>query len=99
MKYFSTRGNPKKIDFIEVLTSGTAKDGGLYMPESFPKFSEDEINSFENSSYEDLATNLLFPYIEGFLSKNDFENLIKDAYSSFTIPELSLIHISEPTRR
>ena len=88
MKYFSTRGNPKKIDFIEVLTSGTAKDGGLYMPESFPKFSEDEINSFENSSYEDLATNLLFPYIEGFLSKNDFENLIKDAYSSFTIPEI-----------
>ena len=46
MKYFSTRGNPKKIDFIEVLTSGTAKDGGLYIPESFPKFSEDEINSF-----------------------------------------------------
>ena len=46
MKYFSTRGDSKRLDFVDVLTSGTAKDGGLYMPENFPEFSEDEINSF-----------------------------------------------------
>ena len=79
MKYISTRGDSRKLDFMEVLTSGTAKDGGLYMPERFPNFSEDEIRSFENLSYEELAANLLFPYIEGFLSKNDFEEIVKNA--------------------
>ena len=88
MKYFSTRGDSKRLDFVEVLTSGTAKDGGLFMPECFPKFSEDLINSFKDASYEELATNLLFPYIEGFLSKNDFEHLVKEAYNSFSIPEI-----------
>ena len=53
MKYISTRGDSRKLDFMEVLTSGTAKDGGLYMPERFPNFSEDEIRSFENLSYEE----------------------------------------------
>ena len=88
MKYFSTRGDSKRLDFVEVLTSGTAKDGGLFMPECFPKFSEDLINSYKDASYEELATNLLFPYIEGFLSKNDFEHLVKEAYNSFSIPEI-----------
>ena len=88
MKYFSTRGDSRKLDFVEVLTSGTAKDGGLFMPECFPKFSEDVINSFKDASYEELAANLLFPYIEGFLSKNDFEHLVKQAYNSFSIPEI-----------
>ena len=88
MKYFSTRGDSKRLDFVEVLTSGTAKDGGLFMPECFPKFSEDLINSYKDASYEELATNLLFPYIEGFLSKNDFEHLVKQAYNSFSIPEI-----------
>jgi threonine synthase len=88
MKYFSTRGDARRLDFVEVLTSGTAKDGGLFMPECFPKFSEEVINSFKDASYEELATNLLFPYIEGFLSKNDFEHLVKQAYNSFSIPEI-----------
>ena len=88
MKYFSTRGDLRRLDFVEVLTSGTAKDGGLFMPECFPKFSEDLINSYKDASYEELATNLLFPYIEGFLSKNDFEHLVKEAYNSFSIPEI-----------
>jgi threonine synthase len=38
MKYFSTRGDSKRLDFVDVLTSGTAKDGGLYMPENFQNF-------------------------------------------------------------
>ena len=83
MKYFSTRGNSEALNFIGVLTSGTAKDGGLYVPENFPKFSKEEIADFETASYQDLASHLLYPYVEGFLSKDDFEQVVK----------LSLIHI------
>ena len=88
MKYFSTRGNSEALNFIDVLTSGTAKDGGLYVPENFPKFSKEEIADFETASYQDLASHLLYPYVEGFLSKDDFEQVVKNAYESFTIPEV-----------
>ena len=88
MKYFSTRGNSEALNFIDVLTSGTAKDGGLYVPENFPKFSKEEIADFETASYQDLASHLLYPYVEGFLSKDEFEQVVKNAYESFTIPEV-----------
>ena len=88
MKYFSTRGNSEALNFIDVLTSGTAKDGGLYVPENFPKFSKEEIADFETASYQDLASYLLYPYVDGFLSKDDFEQVVKNAYESFTIPEV-----------
>lgn len=88
MKYFSTRGNSQELNFIDVLTSGTAKDGGLYVPENFPRFSNEEIDEFETASYQDLASHLLYPYIEGFLSKEDFEQVVKKAYDSFSIPEV-----------
>ena len=88
MKYFSTRGNSQELNFIDVLTSGTAKDGGLYVPENYPRFSNEEIREFETASYQDLASHLLYPYIEGFLSKEDFEQVVKKAYDSFSIPEV-----------
>jgi threonine synthase len=88
MKYFSTRGNSQELNFIDVLTSGTAKDGGLYVPENFPRFSTEEIGEFETASYQDLASHLLYPFIEGFLSKEDFEQVVKKAYDSFSIPEV-----------
>ena len=88
MKYLSTRGNSQELNFIDVLTSGTAKDGGLYVPENFPRFSNEEIREFETASYQDLASHLLYPYIEGFLSKEDFEQVVKKAYDSFSIPEV-----------
>ena len=88
MKYFSTRGSSEALNFVDVLTSGTAKDGGLYVPENFPKFSKEEIADFETASYQDLASHLLYPYVEGFLSKDDFEQVVKNAYESFTIPEV-----------
>ena len=88
MKYLSSRGNSEELNFMDVLTSGTAKDGGLYMPTSFPKFSEAEISEFKNASYQDLASELLYPYTEGFLEKNVFESVVKKAYDSFSIPEV-----------
>jgi len=38
VKYVSTRGEAPPIDFEDVLLSGLAPDGGLYVPESWPRF-------------------------------------------------------------
>ena len=48
MKYQSTRGFEKGISFKEVLLNGLAKDGGLYVPEKFEKFTMAQISKFKN---------------------------------------------------
>ena len=39
MKYSSTRGGGEPLNFTEVVLAGLARDGGLYLPETFPDFS------------------------------------------------------------
>ncbi|NWG39875.1 MAG: hypothetical protein HXY27_07915, partial [Hydrogenophilaceae bacterium] len=42
MKYISTRGQSPKAGFTDILLGGLAPDGGLYLPESYPHFSDAE---------------------------------------------------------
>lgn len=93
MKYSSTRGNSPSVSFINVLTSGVAPDGGLYIPEVFPRFLEDEIKELKNLSYQDLARNIIYPFLDDFLTNKELEEVINDAYSSFRSEEVvELIH-------
>ena len=70
MLYKSTRGESPIVPFSDVLLGGLAPDGGLYMPESFPKFSIDEINSWSNLEFHELASKILFPFVEGEIEKD-----------------------------
>ena len=83
MKYSSTRGKSPSVNFIDVLTSGVAPDGGLYIPDNFPIFSSNQIQEFENLSYQDLAKNIIHPFLDDFLDENELEKIIKNAYASF----------------
>ena len=42
MKYVSTRDTSKTFEFEEVFVKGLADDGGLFIPKSLIKFSQDE---------------------------------------------------------
>ena len=64
MLYKSTRGASPEIKFSEVLLSGLAPDGGLYIPDYVPSFSEQELREFEDCSYQDLASKILYPFVE-----------------------------------
>ena len=55
MKYVSTRDTSKTFEFKEVFVKGLADDGGLFIPKSLIKFSEDEIKDFKKLNYSDLA--------------------------------------------
>ncbi|MCS5558422.1 MAG: threonine synthase, partial [Oceanospirillaceae bacterium] len=55
MRYISTRGKASSLSFEDVLLTGLASDGGLYVPESLPQFSHEEIASWSKLSYADLA--------------------------------------------
>lgn len=65
MKYLSTRGTDL-VNFDQAIQTGLAPDGGLYVPQSFPKI------NFEELPYAQLATTLL----ESFLKESKLENQI-----------------------
>ncbi len=59
MKYFSTRGNSPAKSFTEILLGGLAPDGGLYLPEQYPKVTRAELDAWRSLSYSDLAFEIL----------------------------------------
>ena len=68
MEYISTRNNKKTFTFEDVFIKGLAPDGGLFIPKSTKKFTKDELKSFRNLSYQDLAKKIIFPYLGNFIS-------------------------------
>ena len=83
MLYNSTRGESPIVPFSEVLLGGLAPDGGLYMPQTFPKFSIEEIESWSNLPFHQLASKILYTYVESEIDESIFLKLLEEAYSSF----------------
>ena len=59
MKYISTRGNAPALGFEDVLLTGLARDGGLYLPEFWPLFSQAEISAMAGQSYQRVARTVM----------------------------------------
>lgn len=83
MKYVSTRGEAPSLNFEEVLLTGLARDGGLYLPESWPTFDHDEISAMRGKSYQEIAFTVMSPFVCPEIPESDFKELINKAYSSF----------------
>jgi len=83
MKFISTRGDAPALSFEEVVLTGLATDGGLYVPESLPKFTKDEIASWAGLSYQALAFKIISPFVDGEIPDADLKDIIEKAYSSF----------------
>lgn len=83
MKYISTRGEAPSLSFEEVVLAGLASDGGLYVPEILPKFTQQEIASWVGLSYQDLAFNIIQPFVDGEIDDVDLKTIIDKAYDSF----------------
>lgn len=83
MKYISTRGDAPALSFEDVVLTGLASDGGLYVPETLPTFSQDEIRSWVGLSYPDLAFNIISPFVDGEIPDKDLKDIIDRSYSTF----------------
>ena len=68
MKYLSTRGHPGRKQFCEILLEGLAPDGGLYLPEHYPKLTSNDLANlrriWSEKGYADLAFAILSLYID-----------------------------------
>ena len=83
MMYISTRNNSKEYNFEEVFIKGLADDGGLFLPNSLKKYSEEEIKSLSNLNYQDLAKKIIFPFIDGFMTEDELSDIVDKSYSAF----------------
>jgi threonine synthase len=83
VKYISTRGEAAPLAFEDVVLTGLAPDGGLYVPENLPKFSQQEIASWAGLSYQDLAFKVIAPFVAGEVPDADLKKIIDDSYSTF----------------
>lgn len=59
MRYISTRGKSPALSFTEILLGGLAPDGGLYLPETYPQFSDADLTAMRGMNYRDLAFTIL----------------------------------------
>ncbi len=89
MKYVSTRGKAPVLDFDDVLLAGLARDGGLYLPESWPVFSPAEIRAMRGLSYAELAARVMCPFVEGCLNDAELGRLCAESYAGFTHPAVA----------
>ena len=83
MKYISTRNNSKEYNFEQVFIKGLADDGGLFIPKSLKKFSDEELYSMNKLSYQDLASRIILPFIGDFMSEKELSAIIQKSYSVF----------------
>lgn len=83
MKYVSTRGKAPSLGFEDVLLTGLARDGGLYLPEAWPQISRGEIARFAGQPYEDVALRIMRPFVGGEVDDTALSAIIRDAYATF----------------
>src|SRR5210317_1720566 len=83
MKFVSTRGQAPILGFDDVVLTGLASDGGLYVPESLPTISEATFRQWQSLPYDALAIEVMWPFVEGSMARETFEAMVRDAYRSF----------------
>ena len=83
MKYISTRGQAPSLNFEEVLLTGLASDGGLYVPEELPRFSAEEIVEMAGLDYPQLAQKIIAPFVDDCIAETDLQQILHETYAEF----------------
>jgi threonine synthase len=86
MRYLSTRGEAPALDFVEVMLGGLARDGGLYVPESWPSVMNETIAGFAGKPYAEVAVEVIRPFIGASLPEADLARMAREAYGTFRHP-------------
>jgi threonine synthase len=85
IKYFSTNLKASKVTFSEALLKGLAPDGGLYMPEEIPLLTPNEIASFREKEYHEIAFLILSKYLGDTIPSDELSAMTEKAYN-FEVP-------------
>lgn len=83
LRYISTRAAAPALSFDDVLLAGLARDGGLYVPERWPRLSPGDLRALRGLSYPELALRVMQPFLGGRIAEESLGPLVRAAYASF----------------
>jgi threonine synthase len=83
MRYISTRGAAPILEFEAVTLAGLASDGGLYVPETWPRFGKGAIAAMAGLSYVETAVRVCAPFVGNSLTEAELRALMTRAYGRF----------------
>jgi threonine synthase len=87
--YQSTRGEAPELGFEDVLLTGLARDGGLYVPTHWPRISANEFAKMRGAPYEDVAFAVLHPFIGGAIPDAELKKMLNHSYGGFGHPAVA----------
>jgi threonine synthase len=98
VNYISTRGEAPKLGFEDVLLAGLARDGGLYVPETWPRLTRETVTAFAGRPFAEVAVEVIHPFTGGAITKAELLAMANDAYRSFGHPAVTpLVQIDRNT--
>jgi len=83
VQYFSTRGEAPVLEFADVLLQGLARDGGLYLPETWPQFDAKTIASFAGKPYDEVAFQVIQPFVGDAIEPDVLRQMVRESYATF----------------
>ena len=83
MNYISTRGQAPQLRFEDALLAGLASDGGLYVPQSWPRLSDAMLRSFADAPFQRVAVEVLHPFMGDDVSRETLTQMVDEAYGCF----------------
>jgi threonine synthase len=86
VRYVSTRGEAPAFGFMDVTLAGLARDGGLYVPETWPRLSPEAIAGFAGRPYAEVAVEVIAPFVGDSIPETDLSRLAREAYGTFRHP-------------
>ncbi len=85
-RYVSTRGEAPALGFCDVMLAGLARDGGLYLPETWPQLGTEAMAGFFGRPYWEVAVEVIRPFVGGEITDADLGRLANEAYAGFRHP-------------
>jgi threonine synthase len=89
VRYISTRGEAPPLGFGEAMLAGLARDGGLYVPEAWPRFAPSVIAGLAGQPYAEVAVEVMRPFVGDAIADADLARMVREAYGSFRHPAVA----------
>jgi threonine synthase len=83
LRYISTRGEAAPLGFAEAMLAGLARDGGLYVPETWPRLSRETILGFAGRTYAEVAVEVIGHFTGDSIRAADLARMAREAYGTF----------------
>jgi threonine synthase len=89
VQHVSTRGEAPPLGFAEAMLAGLARDGGLYVPDAWPRIEPDTIRSFAGRPYAEVALDIIRRFAGDSIGDADLARMTRDAYGTFRHPAVA----------